>query len=145
MKDSYNITFFEGLLWFDSFQYTLMRYENAPLNFRTSFQWNRNGEICTQLPKLLSHLLGILKSKHLCDFIKRRHSSMFCFTLGWMKNEFWTTCGSQFETKWLNYEDNLCRMTIQEKKNLFQNLQRLLGWILKSTEKPRFCRFEERN
>ena len=28
---------------------------------------------------------------------------------------------------------------------LFQNLQRLLDSTLMSTEKPRFCRFEERN
>ena len=31
------------------------------------------------------------------------------------------------------------------KINLFQNLQRLLSCTLMSTEKPRFCRFEERN
>ena len=31
------------------------------------------------------------------------------------KKAFQTTCGSYFETKLLNYEDNLYRMTIHEK------------------------------
>ena len=111
---------------------TLTRYKNATIHFRASFQWNRNGETGTQQPKLLSHH----QSKHL---IKRRLSGTFSLTLG-----EWKTRSVPLVTKWLNYEDNLCRMTIHEKK-LFQNLQRLLGCTLTSTEKPHFCRFIERN
>ena len=127
-------------------QNTLTRYENATFNFSTSFQWNRNGETGTQLPKLLSlHLRTSLW------FYQTSYSGTFCFTLGWMKNAFQTTCSSHFETKWLNYEDNLCRVTIHTHTHThthtkkFQNLQRLLSRTLMSTEKPRFCRFEEKN
>ena len=117
-------------------KFTLTRYENATLNFKASFQWNRNGETGTQLPKLLSHLLRILKSKHLYDFIKKCHSGSFCFTLGWMKNVFW------------NEMIKLRRQFVQSddtRKNIFQNLQQLLGSTLTSTEKPHFCCFKERN
>ena len=58
-----------------------------------------------------------------------------------MKNAFRTTFGSHFETKLLDYKDNLCRMTIHEKTFLFLNLQRLFGCTLTSTEKPCFCHF----
>ena len=53
---------------------------NSTFNFRTSFQWNRNGESGTQLPKLLSfHLRTSLW------FYQTSHSGTFCFTPGWMK------------------------------------------------------------
>ena len=80
-------------------------------NFRTNFN---ETEMASQALNYLSFKASIWK--HLYDFIKRVILARFVSRRGEWKNAFQTTCGSYFETKWLNSEDNLCRMTIHEKK-----------------------------
>ena len=65
---------------------------NPTFNFGTSFQWNRNGETGTQLPKLLSfHLRTSLW------FYQTSHSGTFCFTPGWMKKRVPDNFGTSFQ------------------------------------------------
>ena len=113
---------------------------NSTFNFRTSFQWNRNGETGTQLPELLSfHLRTSLW------FYQTRHSGTFCFTPGWMKKRVLDHLRFVFWNEMIKLRRQFVQNDDTRKKKLFQNLQRLLSCTLMSTEKPRFCRFEERN
>ena len=113
---------------------------NSTFNFRTSFQWNRNGKTGTQLPKLLSfHLRTSLW------FYQTSHSGTFCFTPGWMKKRVPDYLRFVFWNEMIKLPRQFVQNDDTRKINLFQNLQRLLSCTLMSAEKPRSCRFEERN
>ena len=113
---------------------------NSTFNFRTSFQWNRDGETGTQLPELLSfHLRTSLW------FYQTSHSGTFCFTPGWMKKRVPDHLRFVFWNEMIKLRRQFVQNDDTRKTILFQILQRLLSCTLMSTEKPRFCRFEERN
>ena len=88
-------------------QNTLTRYKNATFNFRTNFQWNRNVETGTQLPKPPSKNIFMSLSNqsfwHVLFHVRVNEKRV----PDHLRFAFWN--------KWLNYEDNLCRITIHEK------------------------------
>ena len=70
---------------------------------------------------------------------------MFSFTPGWMKKRVPDHLRFVFWNEMIKLRRQFVQNDDTRKNKLFQNLQRLLSCTLMSTEKPRFCRFEERN
>ena len=93
-------------------------------------------------------LCAALQSFHLRTslwFYQTSHSGTFCFTPGWMKKRVPDYLRFVFWNEMIKLRRQFVQNDDARKTILFQNLQRLLSCTLMSTEKPRFCHFEERN